>query len=90
MNQTCHLADRRALLREITAVGFVMDELRLYLDTHPDCGDALSLFRECAGRRQDLTGRYRAAFGPLDSYGLPLENDWNWNGAPTPWEKEAN
>ena len=26
-----------ALMRKITEVSFAMDELRLFLDTHPDC-----------------------------------------------------
>ena len=89
MNQTCRPADRRALFDEIGAVSFVMDELRLYLDTHPDCGEALSLFRECAERRRDLTSRYAEAFGPLDSYGVPSDG-WGWNRGPGSWEREAN
>ena len=90
MNPVCHSADRRALFREIGAVSFVLDELRLYLDTHPDCADALSLFEQCAERRQELMDRYTEAFGPLDSYGFAPDQGWRWNEGPGPWEREAN
>ncbi len=81
---------RKALWDSIGAVSFAMDELRLFLDTHPDCSEALALFTEYMNRRHELVGQYTRQFGPLDSYYLNTEDGWSWTDEPMPWKAEAN
>ena len=81
---------KTALMRKITEVSFAMDELRLYLDTHPECAAALSDFGARMEQRADLISEYTEKYGPLDSYCPGTDNGWEWNGAPMPWRKEAN
>ena len=45
---------RKALFDAIGAVSFAMDELRLFLDTHPGDSGALNLFTEYMNRRHDV------------------------------------
>ena len=43
---------RDELMREIQSISFCMDELRLFIDTHPDCSEAIALFNEYAEKRK--------------------------------------
>ena len=79
-----------ALMRRITEVSFVLDELRLFLDTHPDCEAALADFSARAEQRAELLAEYTEKYGPLDSYYPGTDGGWVWNCGPMPWKKEAN
>ena len=79
-----------ALMRKITEVSFAIDELRLFLDTHPDCAEALSAFDEKEGQRARLLDEYAQKYGGIEGYCPGTENGWRWNAAPMPWKKEAD
>ena len=81
---------RKELFDKIGAVSFAMDDLRLYLDTHPNCAEALSLFTEYMNVRQELVSRYTQEFGPIDSYYVDTDDGWSWISEPMPWKAEAN
>ena len=81
---------RRELFEQIGAISFALDDLRLYLDTHPDCAEALALFTEYQKQRHDLITSYTSQFGPIDSYYVDTENGWSWINEPMPWKQEAN
>ena len=81
---------KKALYDQIGEVSFAMDDLRLYLDTHPDSAEALALFSEYMEKRAELVGKYTENYGPLDSYLINTSGGWGWNAAPMPWAKEAN
>lgn len=80
------------LLTEIYEVGFSINDLVLYLDTHPGDQDALEYFRELDLRRKDALGQFAAECYPLtlDAAGDETEETWTWGSAPAPWEVEAN
>ena len=59
------MKDRTSLLKEIDEISFTLNDLTLYLDTHPDCPEAISYFNAMAPRRAALLKEYAAAFGPL-------------------------
>lgn len=80
---------KQTLFDEITEVSFVLDELRLYLDTHPDNAEALTAFTEYMKRRHELIAKYSAEFGPIDSYYVDTENGWTWAKGPMPWKCEV-
>ena len=81
--------NENALMRKITELSFAMDELRLFLDTHPDCSEALSDFSRRMEQRAELTAEYTEKYGSLDSYYPNTEDGWDWNRGPMPWKKEA-
>ncbi len=75
------------LLGEIQAVDFVLVELTLYLDTHPDDSQALTQFTQFQRRKMTLTQQFEHAFGPMKQYGnSPVGNTWSWDDAPWPWQ----
>lgn len=76
-----------ALIVAIDKVSFMLDDLRLYLDTHPQDEKALLHYNACVARRKELVAEYTRLFGPLSFY---CANDnfakWKWNDGPMPWE----
>lgn len=75
---------------EIGTISFALDELRLFLDTHPNDREALNLFNTNAKKRRELMNYYTENFGPLDAYSENTVDGWSWNCPPMPYEKEAN
>lgn len=96
--------DRNVLLKEIGEVSFFLDDLRLYLDTHPLEGRALDLYQQNHQKRLELLKKYAGQFEPLtchcidpDSNGstatdtrYPGKKHWTWSDGPVPWECSAN
>lgn len=78
--------ERERLLFCISEVSFCMDDIRLFLDTHPDNQAALALYREYGIRRSELEDKYTAKYGPLNSYNVNSQNYWAWVSYPWPWE----
>lgn len=83
------MLSKRALEKEIARVSFTMDELRLFLDTHPCEKEALSAFCELRKKREMLLEKYESLYGPMEAYRAGGSEKWNWVAQPWPWEKEA-
>lgn len=75
------------LLGELQAVDFVLVELTLYLDTHPDDAQAIAQFNQFQRRKTTLTQQYEMTFGPMKEFGnSPAGNQWGWTDTPWPWQ----
>lgn len=74
-----------ALMKQISESGFAMDDVLLFLDTHPDNMEALQYYRNAVAMRQNAIAAYERQFGPLfvDSV---TGNSWNWVTENWPWE----
>lgn len=70
-------------LHEIQAVDFVIVELMLYLDTHPDDTDAIRQYNQYAGYSRKLKAKFESKYGPL-TQGSPdqTESYWSWKKVP--------
>ena len=76
-----------ALLRQLQETDFVLVELTLYLDTHPEDANALKQFNTFALKRQQIAVEYEKKYGPLLQYGLSYSQyPWQWAEAPWPWQ----
>ena len=75
---------REEMLQRIMEYGFAMNDLVLYLDTHPESERALCLHREYAREARELRDRYQRIYGPLTN-DYPC-NKWRWLEQPWPWE----
>ncbi|CAH0347159.1 spore coat protein CotJB [Bacillus sp. CECT 9360] len=75
-------------LRQIQAADFVLVELTLYLDTHPDDQNALQQFNQYSDYSKQLKQVFEAKYGPLMQFGV--SNDpgprWDWGRGPWPWQ----
>ena len=60
MNETA-----RKLMKRIDDASFAMDDVILYLDTHPNDRNALNYYRYVVALRKEAVKAYEASFGPL-------------------------
>ena len=81
--------NRRQLMNRIDQASFAVDEVRLFLDTHPCDLEALAFFREMSRKRNQALKEYAAAYGPLtvDTAEASCADRWNWVNEPWPWQE---
>ncbi len=82
--------NRESLLAWINQVSFAVNEMTLYLDTHPDDEDALTFFREKLKMRQEALETYARFYGPLtiDTANDNMSRSFQWVQQPWPWEPQ--
>lgn len=78
--------DRNELLSYINVYGFAVDDTVLYLDTHPDCKEALNYYKEVSQKYQEAVAMYETTYGPLRASSVECSNEWTWIRDPWPWE----
>ncbi len=75
------------MLEELQAIDFVLLELNLYLDTHPNDQQAIEQFNRTAVQRAQLAQQFESLFGPLRNFGQSLSPiPFRWNRGPWPWQ----
>ncbi|WP_149095358.1 spore coat protein CotJB [Paenibacillus terrae] len=76
-----------ALLEKLQAVDFVLVELNLYLNTHPDDLQAIEQFNKLTQERTGIANEYQILYGPLQNFGRAYSKyPWEWNQTPWPWQ----
>ncbi len=75
-------------LCELMALGFAINELGLYLDTHPDDSEALTLYTRYVQLFQEGRSRYESMYGPLQQTAV-TEVGYTWLNDPWPWEYDG-
>ncbi|WP_348622025.1 spore coat protein CotJB [Paenibacillus polymyxa] len=76
-----------ALLEKLQAVDFVLVELNLYLDTHPDDLQAIEQFNKLTQERTAIANEYQMLYGPLQNFGRAYSKyPWEWSQSPWPWQ----
>ena len=75
---------------ELQALAFAVNELALYLDTHPDDSEATEMYRTYQNALHDGMMQYSKEHGPLN-HTVPGKNGrYCWPNDPWPWEYAAN
>jgi spore coat protein JB len=94
------MIDQKNLLSQITEISFTVNDLNLYLDTHPLDENALNAFKDAMTQRKQLLQTYADHFEPLtmncicpDSNNktkshtkYPDQRHFTWSDGPLPWE----
>lgn len=88
-NSGCEQQSRPSLFSEINEISFVLDELRLYLDTHPNCDKALDMYSKYQSLRREKVDEYTRNYGSIDAYYVNTDNGWSWGDDKMPWEGEC-
>lgn len=78
------------LLKTIQMYSFTIDELVLYLDTHPNCTEALEYYHKYNKLRKEAIEEYNRLCGPITSRQVKSNEKWTWVHEPWPWERSAN
>ncbi|XCP84192.1 spore coat protein CotJB [Roseburia hominis] len=81
--------NRKDLLCLIGQASFAVDDVKLYLDTHPCDTDALDYFYEHSKIRNQALREYAKYYGPLtvDTAVASCTDRWNWINEPWPWQE---
>lgn len=81
-------ATSRTELRQfIDQVSFMLDDITLFLDTHPECMEAIEAYNHFKELRKNAVAEYVKMYGPLNRYDVDTCNSWNkWLENPWPWE----
>ena len=73
-------------LGELMALGFVVNELGLYLDTHAEDAEALKLYTEYVQLLRQGRETFVRRYGPLTQTQVTQEGGYTWLNEPWPWE----
>ena len=76
-------------MEQIMETGFYLDDLTLYLDTHPDDIRALQLMNEYLEKKQQQVCDFAKTHYPLTKNCIPQargKDSFAWTEGPAPWE----
>lgn len=74
------------LLQTVYQTGFALDDIALYLDTHPSDPDAMNYYNYIRRAHREAVRAYEQSCRPLTTEQITAEN-WNsWIHGPWPWE----
>lgn len=74
---------------EMMAIDFVVDELELYLDTHPEDDEAFALYQTMLALQQEARMRYVRLCGPVQQTDMLNAESYTWLNDPWPWDFPA-
>ncbi len=77
------------MLQELQTLGFAIQELALFLDTHRDDEEVLALYRTYQELYRKGMEQYQAKCGPLTHKDVST-GGYEWLNDPWPWEYAAN
>lgn len=77
-------------LTELQALEFVVLELGLYLNTHPDDTEAFGLFKQYAAMERSAKAAFEAKHGPLMKESAATGDCYRWLQDPWPWNYQQN
>ncbi|KKO52908.1 spore coat protein CotJB [Paenibacillus sp. DMB20] len=75
------------LLEQLQAIDFVLVELNLYLNTHPDDLKSIEQYNKLAQERMMLAKQFEELYGPLMNFGHAFSrHPFEWPKTPWPWQ----
>jgi spore coat protein JB len=86
VNNNCRVTGKKQLEEAIMQASFAIDDIKLYLDTHPCDGDALKMYEDYRKIRKVALKEYTQNYGPMSAYDVNVDNYWSWVNSPWPWE----
>lgn len=81
-------AEECRLINIIDQATFALDDLRLFLDTHPTDQGAIAYYQKYSSMREKAVREYTTKFGPINADFTENLSKWQWNTCPYPWEVE--
>ena len=80
--------EQKTLLSRIAICDFILTETALFLDTHPDCAEALAFYGKHLEMKKKAEEEYTRKYGMLKHSDYKDQNTWQWVEGPWPWEYE--
>ena len=73
-------------LNQLRALDFVIQELGLYLDTHPNDSEAFALFQNYVELEKTARESFVEEHGPLTQKDAAMDSTYTWGKGPWPWQ----
>lgn len=87
MNNSALKTEQEQLLHEISILDFIVTDLTLFLDTHPDDRNALEYFKHYNRLNQQAKKEYSSKYGPLQIGFADMNGfEFKWATEKMPWE----
>ena len=80
------LTEQQNLMRRLMVQNFAIDDIKLFLDTHPDDKKALEYYQKYRHLHEQTLNDYVKQFGPISPDQVENANRWTWIDTPWPWE----
>ncbi|MCI2058846.1 MAG: spore coat protein CotJB [Oscillibacter sp.] len=77
-------------LAELMALDFAVDELGLYLTTHPTDQEVVDLYWSYIRLANEGREKYQKLYGPLFQTDITEKDGYAWIKDPWPWDEGAN
>lgn len=77
-------------LSELQVLGFAIQELALYLDTHADDNDAFEVYQSYQKLYAHCKEKYLQNHGPINHIQISDKKHYAWLNDPWPWEYSKN
>lgn len=75
------------LMQQIQETDFVLVDLHLYLDTHPEDQAAIAQYNQYVQKSMTIKQQFQSLFGPLFQFGNSYSPaPFAWKEAPWPWQ----
>ena len=86
--QTPNNNTEASMMKKIQETEFSLVDLNLFLDTHPDCKEALELFTQLSATLKSLKADYVSKYGPLYATDSVNATPFQWvdPGRKWPWQ----
>jgi len=81
--------NRAKLMKQLQTAHFAVEDITLYLDTHPNDANALAYYEQAKRYCIQVQKEYTAQYGPITADAVTVTNSWTWVNNPWPWEREA-
>ena len=81
--------NKEELWQIIMQASFALDDIKLFLDTHPCDKAALKVYDEYKNIRKVALMEYVTQYGPISAYDVKVCDYWDWVNKPWPWEGEC-
>ena len=82
--------ERAMMLKKIQAACFALEDIKLFLDTHPTDRNALECYSKYQKIYMMLVKEFEEKYGALNAERVDTSKGWTWVENPWPWEMEAN
>lgn len=80
------LTEQQNMMRRLQVQCFALDDIRLFLDTHPDDKAALEYYQKYRHLMEQTMNNYVKQFGPISPNQVEGTERWTWIDTPWPWE----
>ncbi len=81
--------ERQQALACVQQMSFMIDDLRLFLNTHCDCEEALCALKYYIAAEREARKNYEKQYGPLTLKGIEGCDRYEWVCGAWPWEMEG-